>query len=130
MSDSVDFSLSYPPYNDRSGREDANSRYDIFNLESMSDVVALCKLVMKTGAHSDLFFLRNSSLSATTCSQEQRGREDSDSDGGECIAIENDEGKKKAVSGAGGVLLHHCQEVRKMMTCNFSHNAHHIDICE
>lgn len=96
----------------------------------MSKAVALCKGVMRLGAHGLLKF---SALQVTQwCKMLSRTREQEDSERncGESIATKDVEGKKRAVFEVDGVLLHLIEEVGNMMTSTISYKAHHVDVCE
>lgn len=127
--DSVGVGLDYQPYIVQTSHEKVNSYYDFLTIESMKDVAALGKWVMRREAHCNLFY------SAVLLRQWYRklsrtlDGKDNNSDGNESIATKNDEGKN-AVFEVVGDPLHYTQEAENMMSSSFSYKAHQVSVCD
>lgn len=65
---SVDYVLSYQPYDLQSGCSDVSSHCDVSTCEGMADAVALHNQAMRPDAHNHIFFLpRYSSVNGVGC---------------------------------------------------------------
>lgn len=128
--DFVNLLLSDLPYNARSGRKNVNSHYDVTTLEVVVDTVALCKWVMRPGAHV-LRFCPALQFSQWYKILSRPGKEkDSDSARGGGIVTKAGEEKKKKVFVVDGVSLYYSREVRNIKSSNFTPDAHHVRVVE